>query len=142
MARSLIVPGWGQFHNRQWLKAALVAGTEGVLGARVVSDQRALRRFEDRLAALQAAGDAAGYAQTVNEYNARLDAAVGSQWLLAGVITLSMVDAYVDAHFRGFDIEFKNDPALPGGVPPEDEPLTGRRAGASGTTRLAIRWTF
>lgn len=142
MARSLLVPGWGQYHNRQWLKSALVAGAEGLLGAQVVSDQRALRRFEDQLAALQSAGDAVGYARTVNEYNARLDTAVGNQWLLAGVIALSMIDAYVDANFRGFDIEFKNDPALPGGVPPDDVPLTGRREGASGTTRLALRWTF
>ena len=27
-----------------------------------------------------------------------------------------LVDAYVDANFRGFDVEFRNDPALPAGA--------------------------
>ncbi len=142
MARSLVVPGWGQAHNRAWFKAALVAGVEGVLGAQVVGDQRALRRLEDRLAAQQRAGDAPGYAQTANEYNARLDAAVGRQWLLAGTITLALVDAYVDAHFRGFDVEFQNDPALPEGVPPEVTPVSGRAPRGGLSARLALRWEF
>lgn len=142
MARSLLVPGWGQAYNRAWFKAALVAGAEGFLATQVVSDLRALSRFEDDLARLQAAGDAVGYAQTANEYNARLDASVGRQWLLAGAITLALVDAYVDAHFRGFDVEFQNDPALPDGVPPDLEPVTGRRSGGRSTARLALRWKF
>jgi len=142
MARSLLVPGWGQAHNGAWFKAALVAGVEGMLGAQVVGDQRALRRFEDQLAAQQRAGDAAGYARTANEYNARLDAAVGRQWLLAGAITLSLVDAYVDAHFRGFDVEFQHDPALPEGVPQEALPVSGRPPRGAYSARLALRWEF
>jgi hypothetical protein len=55
---------------------------------------------------------------------------VARQWLLAGVIVYALLDAYVDAHFRGFDIEFETDPALP-----EDAPAAmGARAG--------LRWSF
>lgn len=142
MARSLLVPGWGQAHNGAWWKAAVVAGTEGLLGVQVLRDHRELRRLDDRLAALEAAGDSPGYAATVNEYNARLDAAVGRQWLLAGTITLSLIDAYVDAHFRGFGIEFQNDPALPEGLPPDPGPMSGRGGSAARGSRLALRWTF
>ena len=142
MLRSLAIPGWGQAHNGAWLKAALVAGTEGWLGSRVVADQIELRRISDRVDAAQAASDAQGYVQAVNEYNARLDASVGRQWLLAGAITLALVDAYVDAHFRGFDIEFQTDPALPDGVPAFPPPTSGRGEGTGPSARIALRWTF
>jgi hypothetical protein len=46
------------------------------------------------------------------------------------VIVYAMVDAYVDAHFRNFDVDFETDPALPGGAPAE----------AGG--RLLLRWRF
>jgi hypothetical protein len=40
-----------------------------------------------------------------------------------------VIDAYVDAHFRRFDIDFQFDPALPGGAP------------APGA-RLSLRWAW
>ena len=51
----------------------------------------------------------------MNEYNTRLDQRLARQWLLGAVLAYALVDAYVDANFRGFDVEFQNDPALPGG---------------------------
>lgn len=125
MARSLVVPGWGQWHNRQWVKALLVAGGEGYFVARLVEDQRALDRMLTELAAARAAHDAVREEALVNEYNARLDQRLGRQWLLGAVLAYALVDAYVDANFRGFEVEFKTDPALPAGPPsgpsgPED----------------------
>jgi hypothetical protein len=141
MLRSLLVPGWGQAHNRAWFKAALIGGAEAALGWAVVGDQRELGRLRDRVEGLEGAGDAAAYTTAVNEYNARLDDSVGRQWLLAFVVGYALVDAYVDAHFRGFDIEFQHDPALPEGVPPARPTApAGRPEGAR--TRLALRWTF
>jgi hypothetical protein len=74
----------------------------------------------------------------VNEYNARLDQRLSREWLLGGVIAYALVDAYVDAHFRGFDVEFRNDPALPAGTSP-----AGPQGGGGGPgMRLALRWRF
>ncbi len=125
MARSLVIPGWGQWHNRQWFKALLVAGGEGYYVARLVEDQRALDRTLGELAAARAAHDAVREEALVNEYNTRLDQRLARQWLLGAVLAYALVDAYVDANFRGFDVEFKTDPALPAGPPsgpsgPED----------------------
>ena len=50
--------------------------------------------------------------------------------LLAGLIVYALLDAYVDAHFRGFDVEFDTDPALPAD------------AAAAPRLRAGLRWTF
>jgi hypothetical protein len=56
--------------------------------------------------------------------------------MLGGVLAYALVDAYVDAHFRNFDLEFRNDPALtPAGEAPSS-------AVPAPVTRLALRWTF
>ena len=54
------------------------------------------------------------------------------------MIAYALVDAYVDAHFRGFDVEFRNDPALPAGTSP-NAPAGG---GGGPGVRLALRWDF
>ena len=76
--------------------------------------------FRSTLTAIEAARTAHDVAREealVNEYNARLDQRLGRQWLLGAVLAYALIDAYVDANFRGFDIEFLNDPALPAGPP-------------------------
>jgi hypothetical protein len=138
MARSLLVPGWGQVHNRAWLKAGLVAGGEAWLAVLIVQDQRELDRLLREIDLARAASDQSREAGLVNLYNARLDRRLGRQWLFGGVLAYALVDAYVDAHFRGFDLEFRNDPALPAGRSPA---APGGRAAGS-TLRLALRWTF
>jgi hypothetical protein len=55
---------------------------------------------------------------------------VARQWLLGGVIVYALLDAYVDAHFRGFDVDFESDPALPGD------------AGGASRVRASLRWAF
>jgi hypothetical protein len=130
MLRSLILPGWGQLHNHAWLKAAGFAGVEIWMGSNLIRDRRDLERINQQVADARAAHDNAGEAAAISEYNARLDRYLGRQWLLAGVLTYSLLDAYVDAHFRNFDVEFKKDPALPEGF---DD--TSR-------VRLSIGWHF
>lgn len=142
MLRSLVVPGWGQFANHSYTKSALVAAGEGWMIARLVADQRELNRLRDVANAAAARGDAAGRETAVLGYNARLDQFIGRQWLLGGVIVYALVDAYVDAHFRNFDIEFRNDPALPGGLPAEPESPRKGGTGSGGTSRVALRWHF
>jgi hypothetical protein len=140
MARSLLVPGWGQVHNHAWFKALLVAGAEIALITEIVQQQNELDQKLTEIDAARAAvpPDAAGEAALVTEYNDLLDQRVGNTWKLGGVIAYAMLDAYVDAHFRGFDVEFRNDPALPAGTSP-----TGLDSGGGGpAVRLALRWDF
>lgn len=129
MLRSLVVPGWGQAHNRAWTKAALVAGAEGAVGALVIADWRDTDRLFERVQSLRG-GPAAPYEAAIAEYNAAVDRFVRRQWLLGAVVLYSVIDAYVDANFRGFEIEFRKDPALPDGPPSEP------------SARLSYRWTF
>jgi hypothetical protein len=130
MLRSLVIPGWGQWHNRAFVKSAAFAGVEGWLGARLVRDGRSLDRLRGDVEAARSAGDDARAAEAVQAYNRRLDRFVAGQWMLAGVVTYALLDAYVDAHFRHFKVEFEHDPALPAGF------STGTGA------RLLLRWGF
>ena len=127
MLRSVAVPGWGQLHNGSWLKAALLGGGEVWLIAGLVEDGRRLR---DLKAEADQAVDTERHNAAVDAYNSRLARVVSRQWLLSGVLVYAMLDAYVDAHFRDFKLEFEYDPALPGGRPPV------------GRTRFAVRWDF
>ena len=140
MLRSLAIPGWGQWHNHARVKAVVVAGVEGWLVGGILSDQRALARLLKNVDAAQRSGDADAYAHAASEYNNRLDSFVGGQWLLAGVLAYTMVDAYVDAHFRTFEIDFRNDPALPPGSAPDTPEPGGDRPARS--ARLSLRWHF
>lgn len=137
MARSALIPGWGQFHNRAWFKAAAVAGAEALYIVRIVDDTRALEGLLTDLDAARAAGDAAREEALVNEYNARLDQRLGRQWVLGAIVAYALIDAYVDANFRGFDAEFRFDPALPDGPPPGH---SSRGAGLG--MRLSLRRHF
>jgi len=48
--------------------------------------------------------------------------------VLAGVrAAAALLDAYIDAHFRGFKLEFKSDPALPRGSSPGSGKQVGVR---------------
>jgi hypothetical protein len=127
MWRSLLVPGWGQLANGAWLKAIGFAAGEGLLIGRLVRDARALDDLDREILEARGSGDIEREDALIERYNARLDASVGRQWLLAGLVAYAMLDAYVDAHFRSFEIEFDDDPARSGGP-----------AGAS--VRLTFRW--
>ncbi|MFI5369933.1 MAG: DUF5683 domain-containing protein [Candidatus Eisenbacteria bacterium] len=129
MMRSLLFPGWGQYHNRAYWKAVLVAGVEGYLIVRAVSDDQRLRQLQDDANRAQAGGDTEAYAEAVAAYNSLLNASVSRLWLLGGVVAYAMMDAYVDAHFVDFDIQFKEDPALKGRHP-------------ESVLRLGVRWRF
>ena len=130
MFRSALLPGWGQLHNGSWIKAALVVSGEGALGYNIIRDTDDLNRLNDAVLAARAANDADAEVAAVLAYNDRQASLVAREWLLGGVLLYAMVDAYVDAHFRNFDIEFKHDPALPNGVPVRPQ------------TRLSFRWSF
>jgi hypothetical protein len=129
MLRSLVIPGWGQFYNRAWVKALLVAGVEVQMARKVIDDVRALDRLQEQIDEARRNQDDITEGARVSDYNARLDTLTGREWWLGAVVAYALLDAYIDAHFRNFEAEFEYDPALPGGEP------TAR-------VRLSYRWSF
>ena len=129
MLRSLVVPGWGQAYNRAWLKAGGVAAVEVTLIVRLRDDKQELDRLNAAVDDARLNGSAEQEALLVEQYNKRLESYTARQWWFGATLAYSLLDAYIDAHFRGFKVEFENDPALPGGVPP-----SGGRVG--------LRWNF
>lgn len=123
MYRSLILPGWGQIHNRSWLKAGAVIAGEGYLGYRIYQDRQDIEELERLAAEAGSRGETELQAVLLEQHNALVDETISRQWILGGVIALALVDAYVDAHFKNFRIEFDTDPALPKG---ESAPLKMR----------------
>jgi hypothetical protein len=130
MARSAIVPGWGQATNGKWIKAGLAVGLEAWTGARVADAWRDANDALDREAVALAAGDAATAAAARADYNAAYDRRATGAWLLGAAIVASMLDAYVDAHFLQFDADFGPDPRLP-------DDATGQR-----NVRFGVTWAF
>ena len=130
MLRSLALPGWGQFHNGSWFKTALLGGGEIWIVAGLVNDNRRMSQLMAEADLARAGGDNDGYNAAVDAYNSHLEGFVSRQWWLGGLLAYALMDAYVDAHFRDFKVEFEYDRALKGGKPP------------AGQTRLSLRWNF
>jgi hypothetical protein len=130
MLRSLALPGWGQLHNGSWLKAVLLGGGEVALIAGIVQDNGSLDGLRAAAERARVESDDATYNAAVQAYNDRLDRMTSREWLLGAVVVYALADAFVDAHFRDFRIEFEYDPALPGGTP------------GAGGARLAAGWAF
>jgi hypothetical protein len=150
MLRSLIVPGWGQWHNHSYVKAAGIAGVEGSLIARVFVDKHQMDVLLAEVNAAKAAlrvdslpdvvaRDQDRYTRSATSYNDRLNSYISGQWLVAAVLTYSLIDAYVDAHFRSFETDFRTDPALP---PGESSAGPSSDAHPAPALRLAFRWRF
>ena len=86
MLRSIVFPGWGQWYNGKHFKAILVFGAEAGIIANTIRQNQRVQASKSEL-------EREFYLE-----NRRL-----SNWWLAGVILLSMIDAYVDAHLYDFD---------------------------------------
>jgi hypothetical protein len=112
MLRSLIIPGWGQFHNHAYFKAVGVAVTEGYLAYRLVQDSRDLDQLKQQ--AIETDDDALAEL-LIEQHNALLASYQTRQWVFGLVVVYALLDAYIDAHFRHFRAEFGPDPALPKG---------------------------
>ena len=135
MARSALLPGWGQLENGRPLKAGLALALEGVAGVRLVrawGDVNDATRRENRALAL---GDPAGADLARADYERAFNRRATAGWMFGIALALSMVDAYVDAHLIQFDADFGPDPALP------EDTSVGALPGTPGP-RLSLRWSF
>ena len=129
MLRSALVPGWGQLHNGSWIKALGIAAGEVAFGIEMLKDERDLDRLSRLADEAQAANDEEAFAVAVNAYNARLDESTNRRWLFGGLLAYALVDAYVDAHFANFNVEFDTAPPAAGGT-------------SDSGARLRLGWSF
>src|SRR4030065_1923616 len=116
--RSIAFPGWGQFYNQQYLKAALVFVGEGSLIAGAVVEWR---RMNEHKKIFEALPDTNPQLKTseFNQYQYHKDNRNLFLWWTAGVIFISMWDAYADAHLSSFEKEEKQEPRW--GLVPETD---------------------
>ena len=121
MTRSLVFPGWGQAHNGSWWKAGIIGGAESVLIYRIVDDRHTLDDLSAQIDDARANHDPALEQELVAQYNDRSNKYVARQWWLGALVAYSCLDAYIDAHFKHFRVDFKDDPT----VPPEDRKAAG-----------------
>ena len=133
MARSAIVPGWGQMYNHQPLKAALVVGGEGTLVALALHELKLQNDAKQAEVDAGAIGDTAGENAAILEADIHRNRKISWIWWGVAVHLLSMADAYVDAHLSTFDSDFG-----------KKESLLGPRPGAEPepTISLAYRVSF
>lgn len=99
--RSVFVPGWGQFYNKKYIKATIIAGVEIYLMNQVYTHwhKADLHRKHFTNAFDRPEYQASEFAL----YNKELDRRGYASWFLAATIFYSMFDAYVDAQLSDFD---------------------------------------
>ncbi|MDI6807529.1 MAG: DUF5683 domain-containing protein [Candidatus Eisenbacteria bacterium] len=109
MMRSGVIPGWGQVHNHKYLKGAGVFLLEGALAFKIYDENRKVNDYWTKHVG------AATYPEQVRYFDLyafHYDRRSNYIWWLAGTTVLSLVDAYVDAHLRGFDEEVARETAV------------------------------
>ncbi len=114
LLRSVAFPGWGQFYNRKYLKGIVVFGAEttfitlaAIEWSRMNTHRRNFQNpdYPDRYWEFE----------QFQFYEDRRNLFL---WITAGIVFLSMFDAYVDAHLYNFDREKVRDLSI--SLIPED----------------------
>jgi hypothetical protein len=108
--RSAILPGWGQLYNRRWWKVPIIYAGFGTICAFIYINHKGYREYDD---AVKCKGDPActddpfpyydipGVISIRESYRRYRDLGV----IVCGLwYLLNVVDAYVDAHLRGFNV--------------------------------------
>jgi hypothetical protein len=115
----MVLPGWGQAANGAWLKAPLFTGAYvGFLGWAVALNQE--KQDAEGLRNAAATEDDRAFSESEV---ARLEDSRNAKYWLAGlVLLLSMADAYVGAHLRGFEDRIDAEVGL---VPVDERPAVG-----------------
>ena len=103
--RSVAFPGWGQFYNKKYLKAALVFLGEGSLIAGAAVEWGRMNEHKKLFEALSDTDPLKTF--EYNQYQYHKDNRNLFLWWTAGVIFISMWDAYADAQLSSFEKEEK-----------------------------------
>ena len=101
LLRSVAFPGWGQFYNRKYFKSAIVFGAEATFITLAAIEwgrmNKHKRNFQNP--------DYPDRYWEFEQFEFYEDRRNLFLWITAGIVFLSMFDAYVDAHLYNFDRE-------------------------------------
>jgi hypothetical protein len=99
--RSFAIPGWGQIYNGEYWKAGgIIAAQAGSLYM-AVDNYLVARRY---LREAREATDKDIKAEKLARHNDYIVETEFWGWLFVGILTFSMMDAYVDAHLADWDV--------------------------------------
>ncbi len=99
--RSFAVPGWGQFYNGEYLKAGgIIAAQAGTLYM-AVDNYLVARRYKREA---REAPTEELKREKLAKHNEYIVETEFWGWLFVGILTFSMMDAYVDAHLADWDV--------------------------------------
>jgi hypothetical protein len=108
--RSLVLPGWGQIYNNRWWKVPIIYAGFGTFAALIIGNNQGYLEY-DR--AVKCKGDTTCILDPHPEYSLESVLAIREEYRryrdLSAIIcglwyVLQAVDAYVDAHLRGFNV--------------------------------------
>jgi hypothetical protein len=99
--RSFAIPGWGQIYNGEYWKAGgIIAAQAGSLYM-AVDNYLVARKY---LREAREATDKDIKAEKLARHNDYIVETEFWGWLFVGILTFSMMDAYVDAHLADWDV--------------------------------------
>lgn len=105
--RSAIIPGWGQIYNDSWWKVPVLYGGFGVALYFVDFNNDRFETFLGLIAEEEAKDDP--NADLIRIYSRRADTERNNRDLviltMVGIYGLQIIDATVDAHLKGFDVD-------------------------------------
>jgi hypothetical protein len=104
LLRSAIMPGWGQFYNKQYLKTIIYGGAEILLAYKA---RQNWREMDEHQSNFMNSDDPEYKAREFALYEDKRDTRNLYLWLTGLSIFISMFDAYVDAHMADFDRQDK-----------------------------------
>ncbi|NVK85211.1 MAG: hypothetical protein HWE21_12875 [Cytophagia bacterium] len=105
--RSAIIPGWGQIYNDSWWKVPLVYGGFGVALYYVDLNNDNFKYYKQEIAKEEAKTDPDEnrlriYARRADTWRNNRDLVVLT---MIGLYGLQIIDATVDAHLKGFNVD-------------------------------------
>ena len=101
LLRSVAFPGWGQFYNRKYFKSAVVFGAETTFITLAAIEWGRMNKHKKNF---QNPDHPDRYWE-FEQFEFYEDRRNLFLWITAGIVFLSMFDAYVDAHLYNFDRE-------------------------------------
>ena len=104
LLRSVAFPGWGQFYNRKYFKSVVVFGAETTFITLAAIEWGRMNKHKKNF---ENPGQPDRYYRywEFEQFQFYEDRRNLFLWITAGIVFLSMFDAYVDAHLYNFDRE-------------------------------------
>ena len=103
LLRSVAFPGWGQFYNGKYIKSLVIFGTEATFITLAAVEWKRRNQHKRRFQDLPQ--DHPDKAWEFEQFRFYEDQRNLFLWITAGIVFLSMFDAYVDAQLYNFDKE-------------------------------------